>query len=424
MDKLTPLMVPGEYPSLRIPHSAKDAVEQCAMDVYEDVYVNVYAKQRHFNWIVTESSSSNSVLSVLATPSSQKEDSQVHQVLKSFSKGYEIYSITVPKGSPKMSSVITRIEEALKEKEQKEFYAVFDNSAFRKEFVKLEGKHPQKRNQFKLGVMYVRDKQVHAKEWFSNMTDLDPRFWTMMDNFGRKIDLTNWDRYYGDMGKKGETYYDYWKDEIDVIFHLSPMLDSEGHRRLVGNDIGVIFFVEEGAQFDPQNLSELGTVPQVYVLIQPVGTEWRVSFFSNINIKYYGPAIPERLLTLAETKEMVLTNIYNGLVMTNYCPPINRLFYVPREDTLKNIIKNFPHVTAKERRALKVGQPDTDGPKLQVTIIAAKKIPAMKAGVLCDVHCLVTVDTQKDKTKLVASQYPVWNCAMVFLLNGIDELFY
>lgn len=102
--------------------------------------------------------------------------------------------------------------------------------------------------------------------------------------------MKEWKGYRGDMGGSGETFFEHWKDEIDgifrpssttsslsylVMYHLSPLLNSEGHRRLIGNDIGVIFFVEEDAQFSPAFLNELGTVPQVYALIQPVKDKWR-----------------------------------------------------------------------------------------------------------------------------------------------------
>lgn len=56
---------------------------------------------------------------------------------------------------------------------------------------------------------------------------------------------------------------------------------------------------------------------------------------------------------LQEAKELVLTKsnpsilnrvlilVYNGLVMTTYCPPLNRLFFIPRNETLLAIINNF-----------------------------------------------------------------------------------
>src|SRR3546814_2793875 len=104
---------------------------------------------------------------------------------------------------------------------------------------------------------------------------------------GHEIDLTDWHGYRGDMGLEGKTYFDSWHSKnisgicslsltplhifhhrcsistadsysvtaspslsiitglstISVIYHVAPMLHSEGHRRLIGNDVGVIFFL-------------------------------------------------------------------------------------------------------------------------------------------------------------------------------------
>jgi hypothetical protein len=45
------LILPGEYPSLRISPTASDAVEQCKLDVYEDIYASVYVKQSLLFWV-------------------------------------------------------------------------------------------------------------------------------------------------------------------------------------------------------------------------------------------------------------------------------------------------------------------------------------------------------------------------------------
>jgi hypothetical protein len=135
------------------------------------------------------------------------------------------------------------------------------------------------------------------------------------------------------------------------------MLNAEEHRRLIGNDIAVIIYVEEGASFSPQFLLELGTVQQVYVVVRPEKNKlWRyvkeegeegrrrreegggrgrggrrqgggrggrlgrrkgeetVTFtnplsycsFSNINIKEVNPVPPEKQVDLATLKRYVL----------------------------------------------------------------------------------------------------------------------
>jgi len=41
-------------------------------------------------------------------------------------------------------------------------------------------------------------------------------------------------------------------------------------------------------------------------------------------------------------KEFLLAKIYNGYVKTNFCPPLNRLYYLPRAETLSEIISRYP----------------------------------------------------------------------------------
>ena len=42
-----------------------------------------------------------------------------------------------------------------------------------------------------------------------------------------------------------ETYYTEWND-IDIIYHVNTMLSADAHRRLIGNDVAIIFFKEKG----------------------------------------------------------------------------------------------------------------------------------------------------------------------------------
>jgi len=194
----------------------------------------------------------------------------------------------------------------------------------------------------KIGVICCRKGQTSPQDMFQNGLEggppVDDQFWIFLKHMGHEVDLSdNWTGYTGDM-KGGKTYYTKWK-QIEVIYHVAPIMNKEGHRRLIGNDIAVIFFLEEGDNtlFDPSQISLLGTVPQIFAVIQPVGQLYRLAFFSNINIKKFNPDVPTKLLDLETTKQMVLTKMHNGLVMANYCPPMNRLFYVPRQAALDQI---------------------------------------------------------------------------------------
>jgi hypothetical protein len=65
------------------------------------------------------------------------------------------------------------------------------------------------------------------------------------------------------------------------MWHVSTILNSEGHRRLIGNDIGSIFF-QEDTPFEVSTIDKLGTVPQVFLVVKPVvnndKTQYKYSF--------------------------------------------------------------------------------------------------------------------------------------------------
>lgn len=63
----------------------------------------------------------------------------------------------------------------------KEIYDVYDNEEFAKDFIKLEQKHsqvctelvrltPKLRTNMKMAVMYAKEGQKHASDWFANGT--------------------------------------------------------------------------------------------------------------------------------------------------------------------------------------------------------------------------------------------------------------
>jgi hypothetical protein len=63
---------------------------------------------------------------------------------------------------------------------------------------------------------------------------------------------------------------------------VSAMMNAEGHRRLIGNDIAILIFLEEDEDFtfDPTGVGNLGTVPQVFAVVQPYKAKWRYGFYS------------------------------------------------------------------------------------------------------------------------------------------------
>eukprot|EP01126_Amoeba_proteus_P021665 TRINITY_DN2204_c0_g1_i29.p1 TRINITY_DN2204_c0_g1~~TRINITY_DN2204_c0_g1_i29.p1 ORF type:complete len:384 (+),score=80.31 TRINITY_DN2204_c0_g1_i29:217-1368(+) len=372
-----PLLSPGDFPGINIDKPVSSPSKYLIRYLYEDCYQRKFAEQSHVNWIISEPNNHYSVVSVLLQPESTKMETvnregkenfegidldwsfctqQTHHALWTRSKGYKEFKIVIPVSVLEESTNLsTKICSALAS--QIEFpikCEIFLHGEFVEEFRKFEAKYPQKCVEMKIAVLYVRGNQETPEEWASNGRGedrVDDKFWKLMDVFGKKIALDTWKGFRGEMGMEGETYYDLWDPEdnhgeVQVIYHLSCMLDADEDRRLIGNDVAVIIYVEEGSQFSPKNVALLGKVHQVFALVQPIGKKWRTSFFSTKNLPKFNPPPPKYLVDLPTLKKCVLTKLYNGISITRYCPPLDKFFVRPREFALKSILQK--HVTERE----------------------------------------------------------------------------
>lgn len=80
--------------------------------------------------------------------------------------------------------------------------------------------------------------------------------------------------------------------------HVAMWMNAEQQRRLVGNDVLFVVFLEEGPPpspppyslcasycdpgappFDPEPLDSLGTVPQIFCVVQPYAGRYRFALF-------------------------------------------------------------------------------------------------------------------------------------------------
>eukprot|EP01124_Arcella_intermedia_P012965 TRINITY_DN19378_c0_g1_i2.p1 TRINITY_DN19378_c0_g1~~TRINITY_DN19378_c0_g1_i2.p1 ORF type:complete len:190 (+),score=44.00 TRINITY_DN19378_c0_g1_i2:155-724(+) len=120
---------------------------------------------------------------------------------------------------------------------------------------------------------------------------------------GKKIDLTHWVGYTGDMRnhEEKETYYTNWNNK-DIIFHVAPLLSSEAIRRLIGNDIVIIVFTED-VDFNPYVLKQLGTVPLIFFIIFVVSPHTSTPLASSIPPSY--PPTPFQKHPLATSSENI-----------------------------------------------------------------------------------------------------------------------
>lgn len=166
------------------------------------------------------------------------------------------------------------------------------------------------------------------------------------------------------------SYYTEW-NRIEVMYHISQLLNSEEHRRLIGmpqicsltnnpgNDVVFIIYHDSDEPFDPTPLDGIGTVPQVFLVVKPVGNRFRLGVFARPNIRVFDPPTSSSLSYAAEyIKDIILVKAFNGFAMSRSCPPMCRLFERPRAAAIADIVKEF--LDTHKKQSVMIKQQRTD----------------------------------------------------------------
>jgi len=160
-------------------------------------------------------------------------------------------------------------------------------------------------------------------------------------------------------------------------------------------------------------MAGLGTVPQVFAVVQPVDVVYRMAFFRKVTIKEFNPSSPPPGYYFGGTdmKEYLLIKLHNAMHMVKQCPPMHRLYQVPRAATIASLAEKFP----KSNKRFKGANPDM----LTVDLIQGKFSTDLENPPLRGMQCKVGLGNQKYKTKkALKSHTPSWNDRWVFNLAG------
>jgi len=255
-----------------------------------------------------------------------------------------------------------------------------------------------------------------------NKPAIDGRFYQWLDEIATKINLKGWTLYRGDFGDTyQDAYYTVWHG-IEIIFHIAPWMDAEGHRRLIGNDICfIIFYDNEDTSFDTISMDSLGTVPQLFAVVQPSGPcMFRFGFFQRSNLKLFDPPSPpsDHIFDIGGLKEYLFTKLHNGLVMAKRCPPMNRFFTAPRGAALTELAKKYAkemQVRGKRQRRKKS---QDDLCTFKVTLITARNLSSRGDQ---SSYCLVELGDVVRKTQLRTTTVQQWNAVFEFDISNLYQ---
>jgi len=131
-------------------------------------------------------------------------------------------------------------------------------------------------------------------------------------------------------------------------------------------------------------------------------------------------------------KLLILTKLYNGILsVSRFCPPMNRLFYVPRGETLVNIVEKFllpslSHKKSRKKEELKLieekrkrAQASGESDLLRVSVVAAR----LTVDQFDPIVSLSLLGSQNKTKPLKQVSRPIWQEDFVFDLIGADKYY-
>eukprot|EP01114_Cavostelium_apophysatum_P019642 TRINITY_DN6390_c0_g1_i1.p1 TRINITY_DN6390_c0_g1~~TRINITY_DN6390_c0_g1_i1.p1 ORF type:complete len:675 (-),score=165.25 TRINITY_DN6390_c0_g1_i1:156-2180(-) len=435
-ESLGKILDPTHLPAFHVEVGEENARERnlaltMKLTVPEDVYAKYFYVSKHLNYIVVIGEE-KFIISVLPTPMDRK-----YKALKTTNKGYEDIFIDQAKvladkrdTDPLSKKILKYLSQLYKDGT---VYRV-KTEYFPEDLVQIERKHPQdNQRRMKIAVVQSKGEQVLPSEMFTN--EGSPEMETFLNTIGQKVDLTTWNGYRGDMGRHGQSYHTSWNG-FEVMYHVTTMMDPEMHRRLIGNDLAVIFFHESNVPFNPSKIDQLGTVPQIFAVVQPCQhngtTMYRLGFFNRVNVKpYFGPQLPYRYIFDAHTlKDFLLTKLSNGYMTALASPPMNRLFYVPRTASIAALVEKYP--PQREKNAKTREKHDVANrtllrkqmrKELVVRVISGRGLIPKSSSGFSDPFCVVTLKDQHFKTEVIKkSLNPMWDQRFTFDIVGLNEV--
>jgi hypothetical protein len=320
------------------------------------------------------------------------------------------------------------------------------HAAFVKRVRTIEAQHPQARPQTKLAFIFSTADDPCGRRcdklFAAANSATRALFEACLFGLGEEINMATWKGYRGDMSRdvQQRAVFAKWR-QLEVMFHVSTMLDEEMHRRLIGNDVGVVLWRPPSAPPLDFATVDLGTVQQVFAIVQPVLTPgvpeplYRVVLIRRTTVAAVGPRLPvQRLLTMAELRPLLLSYMANGVCKALVtAPPMNLLFYKPRGAAIAEIVATVPAAVAGQSSsssatpsaadAADAGAPAPDSTELEectlVVCVAQAMRLAEEASAKAVTYCVVRLGSEEKRSPGRAGPLPIFAHRVPLQLKGL-----
>ena len=313
----------------------------------KNYYDQYFASNSHWVWLynINENYCIICVLKNSECKIIRKEIKYIHTALIIDKDGQKLFNISVNK------SCKNTIEKIFKQK-----YSLYNikNKLFNKLIPTIETLYSNYVKNMSIGVVNIKTTQNTRKEWFSNQ--ITNNFLNFINLLGIKINSDEWYGYKGNLSNGQEAIYSHWKGVIPIIYHITPFLDEDEQRKLIGNDLLIIIYVEidetnEGnTELNLTNLDQLGQMPQCFAIVCKTGTKYKLHFITKNNIPDKGPYSFSQSLPFENIKETILTEFYNIMNYLHKHDTFKKMYMIPRQIYINSLIEtlNIKHIKTLE----------------------------------------------------------------------------
>ena len=182
-----------------------------------------------------------------------------------------------------------------------------------------------------ISVLYVKRGQSSKKQWFSNQADVT--FLSFLSRLGNREEQSR------------VTYNRDWRGSVPTLFHVASLLSEDDQRGLIGNNLSVIVFLEEGsAPFSARQCNSLGKVSQNWCVIQPSNYVYRLQFFtrdmSAEGIENFGPG-PINTRDVESAVDCMLEKCFVTQAMLRKVGPCCDMYQIPRKAVFDQLVETY-----------------------------------------------------------------------------------
>eukprot|EP01102_Stenamoeba_stenopodia_P007108 TRINITY_DN1983_c0_g1_i1.p1 TRINITY_DN1983_c0_g1~~TRINITY_DN1983_c0_g1_i1.p1 ORF type:complete len:510 (+),score=130.87 TRINITY_DN1983_c0_g1_i1:403-1932(+) len=281
----------------------------------------------------------------------KKKAGNIYKAFVITKEGFDEVNIPVDKMDRVPEKTLERRAQVFFEKEYK-CQLVKGDKSLSSAILKLEEEDPQKTRCVTFGVVYVKAGQTDEDDIFANVST-SPEYEEFLTYLGDKVTLCGWSGFRGGLDIKTNTkgthsVFTSW-NSFNIMYHVATLLpynpkDKQQLERknMIGNDIVTVIFLEGDEPYRPNTITSHMT--HIIAVVRPKKNEKGVAGYElgivfKDTIPPFAPPCPEFLEKGFVFRNFFLSKLMNGVITARRSQAFKRLFSIPRQAAMNEIIE-------------------------------------------------------------------------------------